>query len=107
MASESLAEIQHNVHHMYLKEFDVAIDPQELFDFHYSLWRAGKIDFAITCYPSVDEELKKRGVPSYWVSPTKTEIYHTVQLLQRRSKRPTIKRHKLVQSCLKLRTLIH
>lgn len=86
MASESLAEIQHNVHHMYLKEFDVAIDPQELFDFHYSLWQAGKIDFAITCYPSVDEELKKRGVPSYWVSPTKTEIYHTVQLFTEKIK---------------------
>ena len=74
MASESLAEIQHNVHHMYLKEFDVAIDPQELFDFHYHLWQKGKIDFAITCYPSVDEELKKRGVPSYWVSPTKQKF---------------------------------
>ncbi|MFY2306425.1 hypothetical protein ACOSZE_03090 [Lysinibacillus fusiformis] len=86
MASEGLAEIQKNVNHMYLKEFDVAIDPKELFDFHYTLWQEGKIDFAITCYPSVDEELKERGVPSYWVSPTKTEIYHTVQLFTEKIK---------------------
>jgi len=86
MSSEGLVKIEKNVRKMYLKEFDVAIDPKELFDFHYELWQEGKIDFAITCYPSVDEELKKMGVPSYWVSPTKTEIYHTVQLFTEKIK---------------------
>ena len=86
MASEGMAEIENNVRKMYVKEFDVVIDPKELFDFHYELWQEGKIDFAITCYPSVDEELKKMGVPSYWVSPTKTEIYHTVQLFTEKIK---------------------
>ncbi|MFF2795160.1 hypothetical protein [Lysinibacillus xylanilyticus] len=86
IASEGLAEIEKIVREMYLKEFDVAIDPKELFNFHYDLWLKGKIDFAITCYPSVDEELKKMGVPSYWVSPTKTEIYHTVQLFTEKIK---------------------
>ncbi|MFJ5765797.1 hypothetical protein ACIP9C_10550 [Lysinibacillus sp. NPDC093210] len=86
MASEGLAEIEKSVKKMYLKEFDVAIDPKELFNFHYELWKDGKIDFAITCYPSVDEQLKEMGVPSHWVSPTKTEIYHTVQLFTEKIK---------------------
>ncbi len=86
LASEGLTEIEKNVRKMYVKEFDVAIDPKELFDFHYDLWLKGKIDFAITCYPSVAEELKMMGVPSYWLSPTKTEIYHTVQLFTEKIK---------------------
>lgn len=86
IASEGLEELEKIVRKMYLKEFDVAIDPKELFDFHYGLWQKEEIDFAITCYPSVDEELKKRGVPSYWLSPTKTEIYHTVQLFTEKIK---------------------
>ncbi|WP_286923649.1 MULTISPECIES: hypothetical protein [Lysinibacillus] len=86
MATEGLADIEQNVRNMYLKEFDVAIDPKELFEFHFGLWQEGKIDFAITCYPSVDEQLRRMGVPSYWVSPTKTEIYHTVQLFTERIK---------------------
>lgn len=86
MASEALELIKNNLKKLYLKEFDVAIDPKELFDFHYQLWQEGSIDFAITCYPSVDEQLKKAGVPSYWVSPTKTEIYHSVQLFTEKIK---------------------
>lgn len=85
-ASKGISEIEKNVRKIYLKEFDVAIDPKELFTFHYDLWLKGEIDFAITCYPSVGEELKKRGVPSYWISPTKTEIYHTVQLFTEKIK---------------------
>ncbi|WP_421050008.1 hypothetical protein [Lysinibacillus sp. UGB7] len=86
MAAEGLEKIEKNVKQLFVKEFDVAIDPKELFDFHFQLWQKGKIEFAITCYPTVDEQLKEAGVPSYWVSPTKTEIYHTVQLFTEKIK---------------------
>lgn len=86
MASEALALIKKYIKNLYLKEFEVEIDPKELFDFHYQLWQEGKTDFAITYYPSVDKQLKEAGVPSYWASPSKNEIYHSVQLFTEKIK---------------------
>jgi len=65
---------------IYLKPFELDVDTQDLFQFHYKLWKSKKTEAALTCYPDVQEALQLAGVPAYWVSLSGLEIYHTLQV---------------------------
>ncbi|MFK2827052.1 hypothetical protein QYG89_15475 [Bacillus sp. B190/17] len=77
---EGLQQLKKKVKDLHVKTFDVDIDPKEMFEFHFDLWKQKKIDGALTCYPTVNEALKKAGVPSYWMSPTRIEIFQTIRI---------------------------
>ncbi|WP_423802633.1 hypothetical protein [Neobacillus sp. SAB-20_R2A] len=77
---ESVKQLQKTITDLYLKTFDVDIDTEELFQFHYDLWEQKKTDGALTCYPTVHEALSKAGVPANVMSPTQIEIFQTMRI---------------------------
>ncbi|WP_026576954.1 hypothetical protein [Bacillus sp. UNC438CL73TsuS30] len=77
---ESVQQLKKTVKDIYVKTFDVEIDSQELFKFHYDLWEQKKTDGALTCYPTVNEALNKAGVPANLMSPTRIEIFQTIRI---------------------------
>ena len=76
---EGVHQLKMTLKDLYLKTFDVEIDPNELFHFHYDLWKQQKTEAVLTCYPTVHQALLKEGVPSYWMSPTRIEIFQTIK----------------------------
>lgn len=59
---------------LYIKDYDHRFGQQEIIDFHYDLWQAGKTDGAITTAHSVYKALKAAGVPAYHSTITRMEI---------------------------------
>jgi hypothetical protein len=70
----------------FTKVFQSDFKPEELFQFHFDLWNAGKTDGAITCLPTVCEQLREVGVPATWMTPTKMKIYETLKTLREKVK---------------------
>lgn len=79
-SAKDLAQLEQPLRKTYLKTFDVDIQEEDLFDFHYDLWKHDKIDAALTCYPTVYADLQKAGIPAFWLSPTRHEIVHTIRM---------------------------
>lgn len=76
---ESLQQLKKNVQDVYVKTVHPDIEPNELFQFHYTLWKQNKTEGALTCYPAVYEKLREAGVPSFSMSPTRLEIFQTIR----------------------------
>lgn len=77
---EETVKLEKIMKKVFVKKFDVEIDAEELFNFHYELWLKGEIEGALTCYPTVYDRLKEVGVPAFWLSPTRNEIFHTTRM---------------------------
>ena len=77
---DELSELESMMEKVYIKKFDVEIETDELFDFHLELWQQNKIEAVLTCYPTVYEDLQRAGIPSFWLSPTRNEIFHTIRM---------------------------
>ncbi|WP_257349789.1 hypothetical protein [Pseudalkalibacillus decolorationis] len=77
---EALQQLETAPRELYLRTFDVDIDPKELFQFHFDLWENGKTEGVFTCFPSVFEDLKKAEVPTYWISPSRMEILQSLRI---------------------------
>lgn len=71
---------------IYTKVFDSDVDTNELFRFHLDLWKEGNTEGALTCFPSVYEDLKENGVPAYQMSINKMEIRQTLRILSEKVK---------------------
>lgn len=77
---EEFSQLEKELGKVFIKKFDVEIEAQELLDFHYGLWKRNEIEAAFTCYPTVYESLREAGVPAYWLSPSRNEIYQTIRM---------------------------
>ncbi|WP_318618300.1 hypothetical protein [Sporosarcina sp. YIM B06819] len=77
---EEFTQLEKELGKAFIKEFDVEIEAEELLDFHYGLWKRNEIEVALTCYPTVYESLREAGVPAYWLSPSRNEIYQTIRM---------------------------
>lgn len=82
----NLLQVKNLIKDFYVKRFDVDINPEQLFQFHYNLWKQQKTEGALTCYPTVYQALKKEGIPAYWISPTRAEIYQTIKIFTEKIK---------------------
>ncbi|MFP3388673.1 ArsR family transcriptional regulator [Brevibacillus sp. SIMBA_040] len=67
----------------WLRHYEGAISATELADYHESLWREKKTKAAVTCLRTADLELKRRGVPSYRVLPTRAGVLSVLHMLLR------------------------
>ncbi|WP_312112466.1 ArsR family transcriptional regulator [Brevibacillus reuszeri] len=67
----------------WLRHYEGAISATELADYHENLWREKKTKAAVTCLRTADLELKKRGVPSYRVLPTRAGVLSVLHMLLR------------------------
>ncbi len=77
---DGVQQLKKTMKDLYLRTFDAEVDPNELFQFHYDLWKQQKTEGALTCYPTVHQALIKAGVPAYWMSPTRIEIFQTIKI---------------------------
>ncbi|MEZ7171710.1 hypothetical protein [Sporosarcina sp. OR05] len=77
---EEFTQLEKDLGKAFIKKFDVEIEAEELLDFHYGLWKRNEIEVALTCYPTVYESLREAGVPAYWLSPSRNEIYQTIRM---------------------------
>lgn len=77
---EEFSQLEKELGKVFIKKFDVEIEAQELLDFHYGLWKRNEMEAAFTCYPTVYDSLREAGVPAYWLSPSRNEIYQTIRM---------------------------
>lgn len=75
-AIEAMEELGIVFEEIYDYKFNYSFDfeQKELIDFHYNLWKDGKIDAAVTGFTTIFNALKKKGVPIYKLYPTKPLI---------------------------------
>lgn len=78
---ETLKQIEKPPKDIYLKSFDEHLVLEELVAFHYDLWKQGKTQGVITCLPSISEELRRLGVPAYWVTQSRSETRQALKLM--------------------------
>ncbi|MFK9094436.1 hypothetical protein [Bacillus salipaludis] len=71
---------------IYTKVFESDVDLNELLHFHLNLWNKGKTEGALSCFPSVCEALREKGVPAYRMSISKMEIQQTLRILYEKVK---------------------
>ncbi|WP_078410061.1 helix-turn-helix domain-containing protein [Priestia abyssalis] len=81
ISEEALSQLNMNIPKIYTKAFEVDVDPNELLHFHLNLWNEGKIEGALSCFPSVCEALREKGIPAYRMSMSKMEIRQTLRIL--------------------------
>lgn len=67
---------------IYIKFYDHNFSYSEIIDFHYELFKAGKVDGVITSLQSVYQALKDLNVPVFRNTPTKMEIRLAVQIIE-------------------------
>lgn len=67
-------------------EFDAYEDLNNLYEHHFKLWQEGKTELAITTHPYVHQRLSESGIKAFWMGPRKTEIYHSLLVLNEKVK---------------------
>ncbi|KAF0815537.1 MULTISPECIES: hypothetical protein [unclassified Cytobacillus] len=81
ISEEATSQINLKIPKVYTKEYDLNVDTNELLNFHLDLWKRGKTEGALTCFPSVCEALREKGIPAYKMSSSKMEIRQTLRIL--------------------------
>lgn len=77
---EMLEELGLDKYEISVKDYESYITAEELVDYHYSLYKSNKIDFAITCLTSAYERLVELRVPTCRIVPTNISIRQTLEL---------------------------
>ncbi|MGY4794724.1 hypothetical protein ACVNNN_06945 [Lysinibacillus fusiformis] len=86
ISEEAWSQVNMKPLEIYTKMFDLNVDTNELLSFHFQLWKEGKIEGVLTCFPSVCEALRKKGVPAYRMSMSRMEIQQTLRILSEKVK---------------------
>ncbi|RXT02778.1 transcriptional regulator [Ammoniphilus sp. CFH 90114] len=79
---ERLEELDIIVDQMYVKEYNIGLETDEIMQFHYDLWMDQKVDAVLTSVASVYKNLVELGVPCYRIFPTKSMIHDGLQRAQ-------------------------
>ena len=77
---ESLETLKATVQELFVETIGADTESEDLLRFHLDLWEEGKIDGALTCYPTVRDALEKAGIPVRLMSPTRIEIFQTLRI---------------------------
>lgn len=77
---ESLETLKNTIRQLFVKTIEAETESIELLEFHMNLWKEGKVDGVLTCYPAVRDALSREGVPVGLMSPTRIEIFHTLRI---------------------------
>ncbi|WP_223590055.1 hypothetical protein [Neobacillus bataviensis] len=86
ISEEALSQLNIKTPKFYTKVFDLDVDTNELQQFHLDLWNQGKTDGALSCFPSVCEALREKGIPAYRMSMSTMEIRQTLRILAEKVK---------------------
>lgn len=82
---ETFTELELNTTELMLYPYTGYKPTEELVDYHYQLFKKGKVENCITCIHSVYESLKKINVPTYRIKPTKMVIRETILMACQKS----------------------
>lgn len=80
--NSALEELDVKPTEMYIKFYNKDFSYSEIIDFHYKLFKAGKVDGAITSLQSIYQALKDLNVPVFRNTPTKMEIKLAIQIIE-------------------------
>ncbi|WP_150265467.1 hypothetical protein [Paenibacillus tepidiphilus] len=80
IVEHALKQIENAGIELHTRTYEMDADPEELLGFHETLWQEGETEGVITCFPSVAEGLKAKGIPAYTVSPSNLEIIQSLRL---------------------------
>ncbi|MCP3740786.1 hypothetical protein [Rossellomorea sp. BNER] len=86
IVEEAVPQLNVNPLKIYTKVFKSDVDLNDLLHFHLNLWNKGKTEGAFSCFPSVCEALREKGVPAYRMSISKMEIQQTLRILYEKVK---------------------
>ncbi|WHY57522.1 hypothetical protein [Peribacillus simplex] len=87
ISEEALSQLNIKTQRIYTKVFDeLDVDTDELLHFHLNLWNKGKTEGAFSCFPSVCEALREKGIPAYRMSISKMEVRQTLRILSEKVK---------------------
>ncbi|SIR06000.1 hypothetical protein SAMN05878482_102890 [Peribacillus simplex] len=87
ISEEALSQLNIKTQKIYTKVFDeLDVDTDELLHFHLNLWNKGKTEGAFSCFPSVCEALREKGIPAYRMSISKMEVRQTLRILSEKVK---------------------
>ncbi|MFJ8514437.1 helix-turn-helix domain-containing protein [Lysinibacillus xylanilyticus] len=86
ISKEAISQLTINTPKIYTKIFELDVDTNELLDYHLTLWNEGKAEGALTCFPSVCESLRAKGIPAYKMSMSTMEIRQSLQILSEKVK---------------------
>lgn len=75
-------ELNDFLDHLYIKRFNPKTSIDEIIEHHLALWKQKKIDIVVTAYPTVEQILKEKGIPVYWIGPMQQDIFHTLELFK-------------------------
>ncbi|MCC2446668.1 hypothetical protein LKL89_22930 [Bacillus cereus] len=81
ISEEALSQLHIKKPKIYTKVFDLDVDMDDLLSFHMDLWKKGKTEGALTCFPSVCNSLREHGIPSYRMTMSNMEIRQTLRIL--------------------------
>ncbi|NOU72461.1 hypothetical protein GC098_13655 [Paenibacillus sp. LMG 31458] len=86
ISEEALLQLNIKLPKIYTKVFELDVDTNEILHFHLNLWNEGKTEGAISCFPSVCEALREKGIPAYRMSMSRMEILQTLRILSEKVK---------------------
>lgn len=86
ISKEAMSQLNIKIPKIYTKVYELDVDTNELLHFHLKLWDEGKTEGALTCFPSVCEALREKGIPAYRMSMSKMEIRQTLRILSEKVK---------------------
>lgn len=75
---ETFEDLNLSSQSIYSQEFHEGISIEELLDFHKKLYKENKVDTCLTCLYAIFENLQSEDIPSYWITPTRTNIRETL-----------------------------
>ncbi|MFF3021330.1 hypothetical protein ACFVRR_01530 [Gottfriedia sp. NPDC057948] len=87
LLEDALEQLNESFDQFYIKKFEEEqINLDELLQFHLELWDSNKTEGALTNFPFIYQELKKRDIPVEWISTSSVDIKHTLRLLTEKVK---------------------
>ncbi|RHW36744.1 hypothetical protein D1B33_10150 [Lysinibacillus yapensis] len=77
-----IEELKGLLDHLFIKRFNSQTTIDEIAEHHLALWKNNEIDIVMTAYPAVQQKLKDKNIPVYWIGPMEQDIYYTLQLFR-------------------------
>lgn len=75
---ETYRDLRIASNHVHVHEYTNETPIENLLSFHQQLYREGKVELCITCLRSIFEQLCSQNIPTYRVTPTRSNIRETL-----------------------------
>lgn len=77
---ETFADIGLPLPKMYINHYNGIVSASDITEYHYDLWKNGKVNIVVTCFFATYQRLKQMGVPVFRIWPTRSNIRTTLDI---------------------------